>query len=143
MKLNVHKLNDKATLPKYGSEFAAGLDITSTTDIVVPPKSRTLVPTGISISWDDPNYYLRVAPRSGLSVKNNIDIGAGVIDFDYRGEIFVCFINNHNDKEYTIHVGDKIAQLIPTRTEKFASISEVEHHSQTTRGTGGFGSTGL
>lgn len=143
MKLNVHKLNNKATLPKYGSEFAAGLDITSTSDIIVPPKSRILVPTGISLSWDDPNYYLRVAPRSGLSVKNNIDVGAGVIDFDYRGEIFVCFINNHNDKEYTISTGDKIAQLIPTRTQKFDSISEVDSHTITTRGTGGFGSTGV
>ena len=143
MKLNVIKLSEKATLPKYGSEYAAGLDITSTTDISVPPRSRVLVPTGISLSWDDPSYYLRVAPRSGLSVKNNIDIGAGVIDFDYRGEVFVCFINNHNDKEYSIKIGDKIAQLIPTRTEKFSTIGEVTTHSETARGCGGFGSTGV
>lgn len=143
MKLNVIKLRENATLPKYGSEWAAGLDITSTADIAVLPRSRMLIPTGISVSWDDPDYYLRVAPRSGLSVKNNIDIGAGVIDFDYRGEIFVCFINNHNHDAYNIKAGDRIAQLIPTRIQHFDSISEVSEHTKTQRGAGGFGSTGL
>ena len=143
MKLNVVKLHEKATLPKYGSEWAAGLDITSTMDVAVLPRCRMLVPTGISVSWDNPDYYLRVAPRSGLSVKNSIDIGAGVIDFDYRGEIFVCFINNHSTDAYNIKVGDRIAQLIPTRTERFTAISEVREHSKTERGSGGFGSTGV
>lgn len=143
MKLNVVRLNEKATLPKYGSEWAAGLDITSTIDVAVLPRSRMLIPTGISVSWNDPHYYLRVAPRSGLSVKNNIDIGAGVIDFDYRGEIFVCFINNHNHDAYNIKTGDRIAQLIPTRIERFDVISEVNEHSKTERGAGGFGSTGV
>lgn len=143
MKLNVIKLKENSTLPKYGSEWAAGLDITSCADIAVLPRSRMLIPTGISVSWDDPNYYLRVAPRSGLSVKNSIDIGAGVIDFDYRGEIFVCFINNHSHDSYNIKVGDRIAQLIPTRTERFESIAEVSEHSKTERGSSGFGSTGV
>jgi dUTP pyrophosphatase len=143
MKLNVIKLRENATLPKYGSEWAAGLDITSTADIAVLPRSRMLIPTGISVSWDDPDYYLRVAPRSGLSVKNSIDIGAGVIDFDYRGEIFVCVINNHNHDAYNIKAGDRIAQLIPTRTHRFTSIGEVTEHTKTERGTGGFGSTGV
>lgn len=143
MKLNVIKLRENATLPKYGSEWAAGLDITSSADIAVLPRSRMLIPTGISVSWDDPSYYLRVAPRSGLSVKNSIDIGAGVIDFDYRGEVFVCFINNHSSDAYNIKVGDRIAQLIPTRTERFETIQEVGEHTKTERGTGGFGSTGV
>lgn len=143
MKLNVIKLKEHATLPKYGSEWAAGLDITSVIDVAVLPRSRMLVPTGISVSWDDPNYYLRVAPRSGLSVKNNIDIGAGVIDFDYRGEIFVCFINNHSHDAYNIKTGDRIAQLIPTRTERFSTIGEVNQHTKTERGDSGFGSTGI
>lgn len=143
MKLNVVKLNQNASMPKYGSEWAAGLDITSTIDVAVLPRSRMLIPTGISVSWDNPDYYLRVAPRSGLSVKNNIDIGAGVIDFDYRGEIFVCFINNHNHDAYNIKAGDRIAQLIPTRTERFVAISEVMEHTKTERGSGGFGSTGV
>jgi dUTP pyrophosphatase len=97
MKLNIKKLQNDIVLPKYGSEYAAGLDICSSTDCNIEPNTRKLIPTGISISWEgdnDQKYYLRVAPRSGLSVKNNIDIGAGVIDYDYRGEIFICFINN-------------------------------------------------
>jgi dUTP pyrophosphatase len=143
MKLNVIKLKENATLPKYGSEWAAGLDITSTIDVAVLPRNRMLIPTGISVSWDDPNFYLRVAPRSGLSVKNSIDIGAGVIDFDYRGEIYVCFINNHSHDAYNIKMGDRIAQLIPTRTQRFDTISEVDEHTKTERGDGGFGSTGI
>jgi dUTP pyrophosphatase len=102
MNLNIKKLSENIVLPSYGSAFAAGLDVSSSDDYVVLPRSRIVVSTGISVSWngeDCNNYYLRVAPRSGLSVKNNIDIGAGVIDCDYRGEIKVCFINNDNEKD--------------------------------------------
>jgi dUTP pyrophosphatase len=145
MKLNVKKLYNDAILPKYGSEFAAGLDICSYIECDVKPNSRRLIPTGISISWegnDDQKYYLRVAPRSGLSVKNSIDIGAGVIDYDYRGEIFICFINNHSTDTYTIKKGDRIAQLILTKIDNFSEIIEVENHTETQRGKNGFGSTG-
>jgi dUTP pyrophosphatase len=77
-----------------------------------------------------------------LSVKSNIDIGAGVVDSDYRGEIFVCFINNSLDKPYTIQKGDRIAQMILTRFEQFKEVILVEDHAETARGAGGFGSTG-
>ena len=146
MKLNIKKLHNDVLLPKYGSEFAAGLDICSYIDCDVEPNSRKLIPTGISISWegnDDTKYYLRIAPRSGLSVKNNIDIGAGVIDYDYRGEIFVCFINNHNKDIYRIKKGDRIAQLILTKIDNFVEIIEVENHKDTKRGSNGFGSSGV
>ena len=146
MKLNIKKLYNDVTLPKYGSEFAAGLDICSYKDYIVEPGSRILVSTGISISWDGTDsdkFYLRVAPRSGLSVKNSIDIGAGVIDYDYRGEIFVCFINNHKTDSYNIKKGDRIAQLILTRIENFSEINEVLEHSETMRNNNGFGSTGI
>ena len=145
MKLNILKLSNNVKLPYYGSKYAAGIDICSSVDIIVQPKSRVLVSTGISVSWtgeDSDKYYLRVAPRSGLSVKHNIDIGAGVIDYDYRGEIFVCFINNDNEKIYNIKEGDKIAQLILTRIEKFEELIEVSSHIETERGSNGFGSTG-
>jgi dUTP pyrophosphatase len=121
------------------------LDITSYIDCEIEHRTRKLISTGISISWEGTDwskYYLRVAPRSGLSVKNNIDIGAGVIDADYRGEIFICFINNSNDKVYNIKKGDRIAQLILTKIETFDTICEVESHNETLRGNGGFGSTG-
>ena len=151
MRLNIKKLNENAQIPVYGSAAAAGMDLFSSTDLVVPPQTRKLVSTGISVSWETnegewdehpEKYYLRIAPRSGLSVKNNIDIGAGVVDSDYRGEIFVCFINNSLDKEYHIQKGDKIAQMILTRFEQFRDVVLVDSHSETVRGTGGFGSTG-
>jgi dUTP pyrophosphatase len=145
MNFNIKKLHEDATIPMYGSAYAAGLDINSYIDIDIPPKTRKIIPTGISVSWsgdDAINYYLRVAPRSGLSVKNNIDIGAGVIDYDYRGEIFVCFINNDNNNTYSIKKGDRIAQLIPTKIVRFTEIYEVFEHSLTERGDNGFGSTG-
>ena len=145
MNLNIKKLSEDIVLPSYGSAFAAGLDVCSCDDYIVPPRSRIVVSTGISVSWngeDSNNYYLRVAPRSGLSVKNNIDIGAGVIDSDYRGEIKICFINNDNEKEYIIKKGDKVAQLILEKINRFININEVTEHSETERGSNGFGSTG-
>jgi dUTP pyrophosphatase len=146
MKLLVKKLAENAQLPRYGSDYAAGMDLMSNVDMDVPPQSRRLVGTGISVSWEGDetakNYYLRIAPRSGLSVKNNIDIGAGVVDYDYRGEIFVCFINNSLDATYSIKAGERIAQMILTRIERFSYVSIVESHEETERGEGGFGSTG-
>ena len=148
MKLLVKQLTENAQLPKYGSEYAAGMDLMSNVDVDVPPQSRRLVGTGISVSWvsgnseDAQKYYLRIAPRSGLSVKNNIDVGAGVVDYDYRGEIFVCFINNSIDTAYSIKAGDRIAQMILTRIERFGDVNLVESHEDTKRGEGGFGSTG-
>jgi dUTP pyrophosphatase len=151
MRLNIKKLSENAQIPVYGSAAAAGMDLFSAVDLVVPPQTRKLVSTGISVSWETEEdqwdehpekYYLRIAPRSGLSVKSNIDIGAGVVDSDYRGEIFVCFINNSLDKEYQIKPGDKVAQMILTRFEQFREVVLVEEHSETTRGDGGFGSTG-
>ena len=142
MILNIQKLQEDVILPTYGSIYAAGLDLYSNQTIEILPQSRTLVSTGISISWDNYNYYMRIAPRSGLSVKYNIDIGAGVVDYDYRGEIFVCFINNDCNKSYTIQKGDRIAQMIPTKIERCTIINEVLSHEKTERGENGFGSTG-
>lgn len=145
MKLQVKLLHDDVKLPVYGSTYAAGMDICSSIECEVLPNSRKLIPTGISISWsgkDSDKYYLRIAPRSGLSVKHNIDIGAGVIDYDYRGEIFVCFINN-SDHMYTVKKKDKIAQLILTKIEIFDEIQVVEVLEETERNEKGFGSTGV
>ena len=147
MKLLIKRLTEDAKIPKYGSQYAAGMDVCSNVDVEVAPNNRRLIGTGICVQWrglDAENYYLRVAPRSGLSVKSSIDIGAGVIDYDYTGEIFVCFINNSSDT-YKIQKGDKIAQLILTRIERVDAFSEDEEDwniIQTERGVGGFGSTG-
>ena len=139
------KLNVNAKLPEYGSHFAAGMDLYSCNDefIYIEPGQRKLIPTGLSMSWSNMNYYMRIAPRSGLSVKNSIDIGAGVIDFDYRGEIKIVLINNGNQK-FVVEKHMKIAQMIPTYSihQGLIKISEVEELTETERGVGGFGSTG-
>jgi dUTP pyrophosphatase len=142
MILNIKKLHDDSVMPSYGSEFAAGLDLCSYIDCDVPAGTRKLIPTGISVSWDQRDSYIRIAPRSGLSVKHSIDIGAGVVDFDYRGELFVCFINNHKTDSYAVKKGDRIAQMIFTKIGICDEIRQVEEHSSTERGSGGFGSTG-
>jgi len=144
MDLKVKRLVSNAKLPIYGSEYAAGLDLfTSNTEtILVQPLSRAVIPTGISLEWSDPDYYVRIAPRSGLSVKNSIDIGAGVIDWDYRGEIKIVVINNHKDIDFEVLPNMKIAQMIPTRTEKM-NVNDCSELEETSRGSSGFGSTGI
>ena len=143
MNLNI-KLDENAKIPEYGSEYAAGIDLFSsnTEDIIILPKNRKLIPTGLYISWDDPNYYMRIAPRSGLSVKNCIDVGAGVIDYDYRGELKILLINNSNDKEFIVSKNMKIAQMIPTKMTRL-NLNITDNLEETVRGTGGFGSTGV
>lgn len=149
MKLNIKKNYPDVKTPTYGSEKAAGLDIYAYGSHLVKAKSRMLIPTGISVQWtsydpddDVSNYYLRIAPRSGLSVKHCVDIGAGVIDSDYRGEIKVCFINN-GESDYQVENGDKIAQLILEKINRFNHFEIVENLEETTRGANGFGSTGI
>ncbi len=140
------KLNLNAKLPEYGSEYAAGMDLYSSNEeiIGIHPGQRKMIPTGLSMSYDNPNYYMRIAPRSGLTVKNSIDVGAGVIDFDYRGEIKIVLINNGSE-DFMVTKNMKVAQMIPTYSisPMNVKISEVEEQSETQRGTGGFGSTGV
>jgi dUTP pyrophosphatase len=146
MKLNIKLLKDSAKIPTYGSVSAAGLDLYAAEDYIIEVESRKLISTGISVSWDEYNndkHYLRIAPRSGLSVKNSIDVGAGVVDSDYRGEIFVCLINNSKEKKFEIKRGDRIAQAILEKISRFDSIIEVNELPSSERGSGGFGSTGI
>ena len=151
MKLLIKKLYSDALTPSYGSKGAAGLDLCAYGTHIVQARTRKLIPTGLSIQWvidntdinnENPeNYYFRIAPRSGLTVKHCIDIGAGVVDSDYRGEIKVCFINN-SDTDYSITHGDRIAQGILERIKHFDSIEVVDELIETDRGECGFGSTG-
>ena len=125
-----------------GSEHAAGYDLMSTADLVIPAKGKGLVPTGISMAIPIGNYG-RIAPRSGLAAKNFIDVGAGVIDADYRGEVKVLLFN-FGEQEFQVKAGDRVAQLIIekyTRTE-IEEVTEGDLDS-TERGEGGFGSTGV
>ena len=142
--LEVKLLCIDAKMPSYGSTFAAGLDISSSVDITVLAKDKALVPTGIALALVNCNpdeYYLRIAPRSGISYKNFLDVGAGVVDVDYRGEVKVL-IFNHSDQNFYIKKGDRIAQLIPERREK-VKIIQKDAFDETERSEGGFGSTGI
>ncbi|GLU04421.1 hypothetical protein SLE2022_215710 [Rubroshorea leprosula] len=138
--LKVKKLSEKAVLPSRASPLSAGYDLSSATDTKVPARGKALVPTDLSISIPE-GTYARVAPRSGLAWKHSIDVGAGVIDADYRGPVGVILFN-HSDVDFEVKAGDRIAQLI---IEKIMTpdVVEVEDLDSTVRGAGGFGSTGV
>ncbi|KYQ93104.1 dUTP diphosphatase [Tieghemostelium lacteum] len=136
----VKKLSENATIPKRGSKDAAGYDLSSAQESIVPARGKALIMTDIQIAIPEGTYG-RVAPRSGLAWKNSIDVGAGVIDFDYRGNVGVILFN-HSDTDFKVAIGDRIAQLI---FEKISTPEPVEVSSldDTERSSGGFGSTGV
>ena len=138
--LYIKNLKNSAAIPKRATEGAAGYDLASAEETVVPAKGKTVVKTGISIATLE-GCYGRIAPRSGLAVKRYIDVGAGVIDSDYRGEVGVVLFN-HSDEDFEVKQGDRIAQLI---LEKIATpqVKETADLPSTMRGSQGFGSTGL
>jgi deoxyuridine 5'-triphosphate nucleotidohydrolase len=138
--LRVIRLSDKATLPTRGSEEAAGLDLYSAEDITVPAKGKALVDLQLSMAVPS-GCYGRIAPRSGLAVKHAIDVGAGVIDPDYRGTVKVLLFNL-SDTDFQVKHKDRIAQLIFENITTPAVI-EVTTLEDTLRGHGGFGSTGI
>ncbi|XP_074283189.1 deoxyuridine 5'-triphosphate nucleotidohydrolase-like [Silene latifolia] len=138
--LKVKKLSDKAVLPSRGSPLAAGYDLSSAVETKVPARGKALVPTDLSIAIPQ-GTYARVAPRSGLAWKHSIDVGAGVIDADYRGPVGVILFN-HSDVDFEVKEGDRIAQLIIEQIVT-PDVFEVEDLDSTVRGAGGFGSTGV
>jgi dUTP pyrophosphatase len=138
--LQVKKLTEHATIPTRGSELSAGLDLASAYEYTIPARGKGLVKTDLSIRLPEGTYG-RIAPRSGLSWKHHTDIGAGVIDRDYRGNVGVV-IFNHADKELVVHKGDRVAQLILEQCI-LADVVECEELSESVRGVAGFGSTGV
>lgn len=119
---------------------STGYDLASAVDTVVPARGKAIVKTDLAIAIPE-NTYARIAPRSGLAVKHFIDVGAGVVDYDYRGNVGVVLFN-HSDVDFPVRQNDRIAQLI---LEKIAMVpvEEVTELPSTARGDGGFGSTGL
>lgn len=139
MTLLVKRLNEHGTIPARGSPLAAGYDLSSAEDVSIPRGTRGLV--GTSIAFTVPHgTYGRIAPRSGLAVKKGIQVGAGVIDRDYTGEVKVVLFN-HGDEDFEIKKGDRIAQLIVEQIE-MPEVKVVSELLVTERGEGGFGSTG-
>lgn len=139
MSLRVRKLSDAAFIPKRGTPYAAGLDLFSPVDCVVIPGERMLVKLDISLELENGTFG-HILPRSSLSLKNGIHIGAGVIDSDYRGNVGVLLFNL-SDQPFIVTRGDRIAQLVVKRYE-IVEPEEVFESTETDRGTGGFGSTG-
>ena len=137
--LDVCLLNNDAKIPTRGSPFSVGYDLCSSEEKVVPKRQRCMVSTGIAIGIPNGTYG-RVAPRSGLAAKHGIDVGAGVIDPDYTGEVKVILFNN-SDNDFEIKKGDRIAQLILEKVMT-PEIRELGELVKTLRGEGGFGSTG-
>ncbi len=135
----VKLLTTEATIPTRASDQAAGYDLFSAYDYTLNGHSKVLVKTDIAVKIPD-FHYGRIAPRSSLAWKNSIDVGAGVIDSDYRGNIGVILFN-HCPEIYSIKKGERIAQLILTRIST-PEIVKVDYLSDTSRGEGGFGSTG-
>ena len=130
-------------LPEYQSAQAAGLDLLAavTTDLIIPPGQRALVPTGIAIALP-PGCEAQVRPRSGLAARHGITVlnTPGTVDADYRGEIQVILINL-GDAPYVVQRGARIAQLVISPV-LHATLSESQELSGSKRGGGGFGSTG-
>jgi dUTP pyrophosphatase len=138
--LYVQKLSAYATLPSRGSEQSAGYDLSSARDGVVPAHGKRVVETDISIRVPEGTYG-RIAPRSGLASRHFIDVGAGVIDRDYRGNVGVILFN-HSDDDFTFRVGDRIAQLVLEKIDT-PEVMDVDGLDVTPRGEQGFGSSGV
>lgn len=126
-------------LPEYGSPGCAGADLRASEAVTLAPGARAAVPTALRLSIPAGHVGL-VWPRSGLAVRHGIDTLAGVIDSDYRGELKVVLVN-HGQQPVTIAAGERVAQLLLQRIER-AAYRAAAALDGTTRGEGGFGSTG-
>lgn len=131
-------------LPGYESAHAAGMDIRAALDapLVLKPGERALISTGLQIGLPE-GYEAQIRPRSGLAIKYGITMlnAPGTIDADYRGEVKVIAIN-HGQEDFVIQHGDRIAQMVIAPVQQL-QIAEVDELDKTTRGKGGFGSTGI
>uniref|UniRef100_A0A6A7GAR1 Deoxyuridine 5'-triphosphate nucleotidohydrolase n=2 Tax=Hirondellea gigas TaxID=1518452 RepID=A0A6A7GAR1_9CRUS len=137
--LLIKRLSETSVLPTRGSPLSAGYDLSSAYDVTIPSRGKGLVKTDLAFAIPE-GCYGRVAPRSGLAWKKHIDVGAGVIDADYRGNVGVVLFN-HGTEDLIVKRGDRIAQLILEKIE-IVPIQEVKELPSSERGAGGFGSTG-
>ncbi len=147
--LRIKKLDDRATLPQYKSELAAGLDLAACLprhdmpeSVTIEPGQIVKIPLGYACAIPV-GYEGQVRPRSGLATKHGISLpnAPGTIDADYRGEMFIALINLGNEP-FTINHADRIAQMIIAPVAH-ATIRTVEQLDDTARGSSGFGSTGI
>lgn len=130
--------------PKYSTESSAGMDLRAflDEDVAIPPFSRALIPTGLYIELPL-GFEAQIRPRSGLGLKFGVTImnSPGTIDADYRGEIMVCLINL-GDEVFIVKSGERICQMVVAKHET-VNLVNVEVLTETVRGEGGFGHTGI
>ena len=142
-KMKIKKLNDRAIIPTYGTEFAAGADLYSCeeNEIKIAAGETRIIHTGIAMEIPQ-GYVGLIYARSGLSTKRGLAPAnkVGVIDADYRGEIMVA-LYNQSGAEQTVGIGERVAQIVFTRYD-MAEFEVVDELDSTERGEGGFGSTG-
>lgn len=134
----------KDFLPVYATPGSAGLDLRACIDdpITIQPGQTVLIPTGLAIHLEDPNYAAMILPRSSLGHKNGIVLGnlVGLIDSDYQGQLMISTWNR-GDKEFTLQAMERLAQLIIVPVKQ-VDFEVVEEFADSERGVGGFGSTG-
>ena len=144
IKILIKKLSNSVSIPKYETSGSSGMDIAAhiENNVTINPGEKVLIPTGFSIAVPR-GHEVQIRPRSGLAIKKNITVlnTPGTIDADYRGEIKVIFINFGKEK-FVIKNRDRIAQMVVCPVVQ-ASLKEVKELSDTERGSGGFGSTGI
>ena len=138
----VQKLNTEVKMPSYAHEGDAGLDLYSTIDHVLQPGSRALIPTGLKMAIPH-GYEGQVRPKSGLALKHGVTVlnTPGTVDAPYRGEVGVILINLDPKTPYEIKKGEKVAQMVFNKVE-YVTFTEATELAVTTRGEGGYGSTG-
>ncbi|MFP6300579.1 dUTP diphosphatase [Helicobacter pylori] len=142
MKIKIQKIHPNALIPKYQTEGSSGFDLHAVEEVIIKPHSVGLVKIGICLSLEV-GYELQVRTRSGLALNHQVMVlnSPGTVDNDYRGEIKVI-LANLSDKDFKVQVGDRIAQGVVQKTYK-AEFIEYEQLDETSRGSGGFGSTGV
>ena len=140
IKIKIKKINPEAIIPHYSHDGDAGMDVYSCEDVLIKPGERFAVPIGLAIELP-PGYVSLIWDKSGIALKQGITTMAGVIEHTYRGEHKILLFNTSN-QDYKIKKGDKIAQLL-IQPIIIAEIEEAQKLSETSRGDGGFGSTGL
>ncbi|WQT06934.1 dUTP diphosphatase [Helicobacter pylori] len=142
MKIKIRKIHPNALIPKYQTEGSSGFDLHAVEEVVIKPHGVGLVKIGICLSLEV-GYELQVRTRSGLALNHQVMVlnSPGTVDNDYRGEIKVI-LANLSDKDFKVQVGDRIAQGVVQKTYK-AEFIECERLDETSRGSGGFGSTGV
>lgn len=142
LEVRVQKISQDAVIPKYAHDGDAGVDLYAVKDHTLPPGARALIPTGLKMAIPH-GYEGQVRPKSGLALKHGLTVlnTPGTVDAPYRGEVGVIVINHDPAAAYEIKKGEKIAQMVFNKVE-YAAFREVALLDETSRGEGGFGSTG-